>query len=336
MRQHKTIDRRAAATDAQSVARRLAEQKKTPTAAHAARTVAKQETGGYQSPREYGVQKGFYEARVANARTAMEQQQEAFREAQRALEELNRQAQEKRQRYYDLHGTFEGDTAQQYENRIMAEWTEAVDLYDQGKQSWQKAYDAYKPYEDTYRAAITEYNTYMDGERAAYQGWKASIRGADEIREEQKELKRKRAELVRLMQQSNDIAAGTAAPGIMAQAAQTEARIRELQAYLGGTGDREKLLQEELDYSEYFRFEDLRENPDFAQKSKYVSSGAGEGLKVDPMTGQIYGSMVGDRQYEVVNRNAAALGEQAMGDVNNEWSHLQTMTDDEIASLRVV
>ena len=99
MRQHKTIDRRAAATDAQSVARRLAEQKKTPTAAHAARTVAKQETGGYQSPREYGVQKGFYEARVANARTAMEQQQEAFREAQRALEELNRQAREKRQRY---------------------------------------------------------------------------------------------------------------------------------------------------------------------------------------------------------------------------------------------
>ena len=331
MAQHKTIDRRKAATDAQSVARRLAEQKRAQPTAPAARTAATPATGGYHSPREYGGQRDFYEARVATTRNAMERQQAAFREAQRALEQLNRQAQEKRQRYYDLHGTFEGDTAQQYEDRIMAEWTEAVDLYDQGKQSWQKAYDAYKPYEDAYNAAIGEYNTYMAGEQAAYDGWKATIRGADEIREEQKGIKAKRAELQRRMQMANDIASGTAAPGIMAQAAQNEAAIRELQEYLGGAGDREKLLQEELDWSEHFRFEDLRQNADFAQKSRYVSSGTGEGLKVDPTTGQVYGSQVGDRQYEVVNRNAAALGEQAMGDINNEWGHLQTMTDDEIA-----
>ena len=51
-----------------------------------------------------------------------------------------------------------------------------------------------------------------------------------------------------------------------------EARIRELQEYLGAQGDREKLLAEELEYSEYFRFEDLRQNEDFAQRSRYDAS----------------------------------------------------------------
>ena len=288
--------------------------------------------GGYYSPRNFGADRGSYEARTAAARSAMEEQQKLFREAQTALEASRAEAERKRQRYYDLSQQLSGDGAAELLAGIEKDWTDAVAAYGQQRAAYDNARSVYQPYEDAYNRSVDEYNSYIRGEQEAYQGWKATIRPAESIREEQKGVKEKRAELQRRMQMANDIASGTAAPGIMAQAAQNEAAIQELQAYLGGAGDRERLLKEELDYSEYFRFEDLRENPDFAQKSEYVSSGAGTGLQVDPATGQVYGSQVGDRQYELVNRNGKAAAEQAMesGD-NNDWGHLQTMTDDEIA-----
>lgn len=276
-REHRVIDRRQAG------------QKQTASVPTAPARGQSTGGGGYYSPREYGVQTGAYEARVTAARAEMEQRSEAMRRAQQALEQLNAQVQEKRNRYQELTGTFEGDTAAEYERRILDDWTQAVDLYDEGRQKWEQEYAAYKPYEDAYNAALGEYNAYVSAERAEYDRWRGSIRDSESIRQERAGIKEKRAELQRLMQEQNAIASGTASPGIQAQAAQNEARIKELQEYLGGVGEREKLLAEELDWSEHFRFEDLRQNGDFAEKSRFTGA-----------------DNWGDRVYQYVNGNPNA------------------------------
>ena len=70
------------------------------------------------------------------------------------------------------------------------------------------------------------------------------------------------------MQLSNQLSAR----GQMSMLAANERRIEELKAYLGDTDQREKLLEEELQYSEHFRFEDLRENEDFKRGSRVDGS----------------------------------------------------------------
>jgi hypothetical protein len=297
MAQHKTIDRRAAmqktaptpaanaGREHKVIDRRQAGQKQTVSQPTVPAQGQSARVGSYYSPREYGAQTGSYEDRVTAARAEMEQRSEAMRQAQRALEQLNAQVEERRNRYQELTGTFEGDTAAEYEKRILDDWTEAVDLYDEGRQKWEQEYAAYKPYEDAYNAALGEYNAYVSAERAEYDRWRGSIRGAEEIRAEQSQIKSKRAELQRLMQEQNAIASGTAAPGIQAKAAQNEQRIAQLQEYLGGVGDREGLLKEELDWSEHFRFEDLRGNADFGEMSAYRSGIGGVYDQVNTRSG---------------------------------------------------
>ena len=311
MAQHKTIDRRKAgqkksasvpakrnqttAAPAQAgrehrvIDRRQAGQKQTlavPAAGAKNRTV---QTGGYYSPREYGVQTGAYEARVTAARTAMEEQGKSLQTSRTEVENLWKAAQDAQTAYQNCRGMFKGATAAQYEQQFLTRWTEAAQSYSERYRQFEQEYAAYKPYEDAYNTALGEYNAYVSAERAEYDRWRGSIRDSESIRKERAELQGKRAELQRLMQQQNAIASGTAVPGIQAQAAQNEARIKELQEYLGGVGEREKLLDEELDWSEHFRFEDLRQNGDFGEKSRFTG--------VDNQ---------GDRVYQYVNGNPNA------------------------------
>ncbi len=295
---------------------------------------AKGTAGSYYAPREYGAQAEHYAARAEAARKAMEEQSKALRESQRALEQLHRTAQEKRDRWETIQGKLRGENAAELYRQVEAERSEAVRLYREGMAAHEQVWANYQPYEDTYNREAQAYNDYIRSEQEAYGQWKSTIRGAGDIRAEQSQLKEKRAELVRLMRQSNEIAAGTAAPGIMAQAAQTEARIRELQEYLGGVGEREKLLEEELRYSEHFRFEDMRQNPDFAERSRFTG--------VDNQ---------GDRVYQYVNGNPNAVSgsvdalldwgfqNEAFRDIighNETPTYLEYMTDEEKAMYNYV
>ena len=231
--------------------------------------------GGYYSPREYGAQTGAYEARVTAARTAMEEQGKNLRTSQTEVESLWKAAQDAQTAYQNCRGMFKGTSAAQYEHQFLTRWTEAAQSYSQRYQQFEQEYEKYKPYEDAYNAALGEYNAYVSAERAEYDRWRGTIRDAESIRAEQQELQQKRAELKRLMWENNRLNdPGQPSSGAVTAAtvAGNEARIRELQAYLGEQGEREKLLQEELDWSEHFRFEDLRQNEDFAQRSRYDAS----------------------------------------------------------------
>ena len=283
--------------------------------------------GSYYSPRQFGAQKDSYAARAEAARAAMEERSKALLERQQAMEAARRQAEEAQKQYHAKKGRFKGTNAAAYEQELLNRYTTAVKGYTDSKGAYEEAHAAYSPYEEAYNRAAQEYNDYVRSEEEAYGAWKSTIRGAGDIRAEQKTVKEKRAELKQLMQLSNELSVR----GQFSMLAANERRIQELKSYLGEVDEREKLLEEELEWSEHFRFEDLRQNPDFAQQSQYRSTGTAGQLQVDPMTGRTYDLGTGDRTYEYVNRNARAVGAQAMDDINNEMGHLQTMTDDEIA-----
>lgn len=224
--------------------------------------------GNYYSPREYRTQSGTLGAQVQERKTAMEQQAAALREQQKAMEELYANANKARERYYELKGRFVGDSAAEYEQRILDEWTAATRAYAQSRDAYGKAYDTYKPYEDAYNQAVTAYDDYNAREDADYQAWRATVRDAESIRAERAEIGKLRQELRTRMTDSNYYANDPLyMPAHEAQA--NEERIRELQEYLGGIGDREKLLEEELGWSEKLHWEELRQNADFAQGSRY-------------------------------------------------------------------
>ena len=286
MAQHKVIDRLAAAQ--KKGAANLAEKAKA--AAEAAAEAARkqrnkaqkaasatpvptarqnQSRGSYYSPRQYGADSAAMNARAETARKAMEEQAKALEQSQRTMEELRSKAVTAQKRYYDLSGKFVGADAARYEQLLLDEYNEATRLFVEGQSAYQTAYGAYKPYEDAYNRAARELNDYLAAEEREYQAWRGTIRDAESIRAEQQELKQKRAELKRLMQMTQMPSGGYGAISQATGPAQNELRIRELQAYLGEQGEREKLLQEELGWSELLRWEELRKNEDFARESQY-------------------------------------------------------------------
>ena len=226
-------------------------------------------TEAYYSPRQFGEQEAPYRQKAETARAAMEQWSKALKESRRALEQSRAEVERKRKRYYDLNGQLSGDGADELMAGIEQDWTDAVAVYGERRAAYNAAWTAYRPYEDAYNKAAAEYNVYLRQEQKAYDQWKGTIRSADEIRAELKELENKKGELALRMAWAADLADGFAAPGVEAQAGTNEAKIRELELYLGGSGEREKLLQEELQYSEYFRYEDLRSEENFAQENQY-------------------------------------------------------------------
>lgn len=236
-----------------------------PTAQPVAQNVT---TGSYYSPREYHTQSGSLGATVSQRRSAMEQQAAALRERQQTMENLRTEAEKQRERYYSLKGKFVGDSAAEYEQRVLDDWTRATRAYVESNEAYGKAYNAYKPYEDAYNQAVTAYNDYNAQEDAAYNQWRSTVRDADTIRAERSEIEKLRQELRRRMVDSNYYA-NDALYMPAHEAAENEARIQELQAYLGGIGEREKLLEEELEWSEKLRWEDLRQNADFRLGSRY-------------------------------------------------------------------
>jgi hypothetical protein len=316
MTQHKTVDRRKAATDEKSVAQRLAAQKEKQ--GQAARNVdapsTTGSTGTYYSPREYGAQSGTYAARVDSTKKAMEEHGQNLGASRREVQSLYEAAKTAEQAYQNTKGKFRGANAAQYERQMLDSWTTATRNYADRYQAFQKELEVYQPYEDAYKAALGEYNTYVAQEQADYGAWRATVRSADEIRKDRQEIRGKRSELERLMRENNRLNdPGQPSSGAVTAAtvAGNEARIRELQEYLGAVGERERLLEEELEYSEYFRFEDLRQNGDFASGSKYQTG-------------------TGNWMYDYINTEGGRAPENRLWREEGEYSKYRFMTQDEI------
>ncbi len=211
------------------------------------------------------------------------------------------------------------------------------------------------------RAAIEDYNGFYGltqdnptadqfrvGSGAAWDTWRGSVRKAEDIKPELAKAQQM-AETARKLAQAaqSDV---MSAEGMVTAHGENSGLEERRSAYSRTQEAAEeaekkvKLLQEELDYSKYLEWEDLRGNQDFAEKSGYVPTGEVEtytlpaavsdsGFVTSQRTG--YKKNGVDLNYEYINGNRAAAsvmqsresepGEYLFGD----GDYLRYMTEDE-------
>ncbi len=109
--------------------------------------------------------------------------------------------------------------------------------------------------------------------------------------------------------------------------------LQQDQAAFQQTQDRIAALEKELWYGQQQAYEDLKKNKDFEEKSKYVST------RIPGAALNVAAGMSGfrDAEYDYINRNPTAIGNQTLIDQQNgtyfagtDRSQLQSMSDDEI------
>ncbi len=214
------------------------------------------------------------------------------------------------------------------------------------------------------REAAGAYYDFTSGQGAEWDAWRGSIRGEEEIEAELEKVREERKSALRGTEGDENAAntylkrlgddwetAYADSPQVLETARQAQERLDEIEHLREPYDSREKALQEELDYSRYFKWEDLRKSPDFAEKSRYVPTGEVETFRVPAVTtdsGVMAPETLGvtnngvDLTYEVVNGNPEArrvlesrqstLPEILFG----EGNVLSFMTDDEVAMYNYV
>ena len=93
-----------------------------------------------------------------------------------------------------------------------------------------------------------------------------------------------------------------------------------------------ELLEEEHQWGEYYQYEDLRENPDFAARSQYQTTKNGRGVIPNYGGDGLIESGFDDLTYDLINKNPEAQIRQAqMGAGAGDLGHLGMMNEDEVA-----
>lgn len=238
---------------------------------------------------------------------------------------------------YDADPTNENATSY---NQIVGAYNLAYDSYASAFDAYSVAYDDYKPYEDQLIDALAIYQLYSNQQQAAFDDWRGTIRDAAAIQTEIAAIDQQMADL--------EVAEEAAAEADRQQKlAEYQARqdakpwYEKLAGYLGGVQDTtlplagvtpgtvetafnqpektpsremqqliamKELLQEELNWSQYYYYADFAGAPDFAEMSKYVPQEEKEQRALDIMLDN-YSSDAApweDPLYEYINGNEEA------------------------------
>lgn len=219
------------------------------------------------------------------------------------------------------------ELATQY-NQIVGAYNLAYQIYGHAYDIYSAAYEMYKPYEDKLVNAMADYQVYMNQQQKKYDDWKGSIRDSETIQREMEQIDGQITLLEELekeqkKEQNNAQwdakpwyeklalslggAQDTTLPGgtMSGNGVEIPEEVsREMQALL----NKKALLQEEYGWSRYFPYADLVNQPDFSEKSKYVSTENGQKQRaIDIMMGNYSGgSQWDDPLYEYVNGNEEA------------------------------
>ena len=225
-------------------------------------------------------------------------------------------------------------------NQIVGAYNLAYDSYASAFDAYSVAYDDYKPYEDQLIDALAVYQLYSNQQQAAFDDWRGTIRDAATIQTEIAAIDQQMADL--------EVAEAAAAEAArQQQLAEYQARqdakpwYEKLAGYLGGVQDTtlplagvtpgmvesainqpektpsremqqliamKELLQEELNWSQYYYYADFADASDFAEMSKYVPQEEKERRALDIMLDN-YSSDAApweDPLYEYINGNEEA------------------------------
>lgn len=344
-RNNMTISERAEAK-AQALLKKQQEQARTPAGIlsnygrnHSGPTTS----GGYYSRPELGSYSERLHGNITalepvltEKRAALDTAQTSLVQAETDLKTVQGYLQQARA-VYDADPTNENATSY---NQIVGAYNLAYDAYASAFKTYSTAYDAYKPYEDQLIDALAIYQLYSNQQQAAFDDWRGTIRDADTIQTEITAIDQQMADL-------EAAEADAAEAARQQQLAEYQARqdakpwYEKLLGYLGGVQDTtlplagvtpgtveaafnqpeknpsremqqliamKELLQEELNWSQYYYYADFAGAPDFAEMSKYVPQEEKEQRALDIMLDN-YSSDAApweDPLYEYINGNEEA------------------------------
>ena len=273
---------------------------------------------------------------LTEKRAALDTAQTSLLQAENDLKTVQGYLQQARA-VYDADPTNENATSY---NQIVGAYNLAYDSYASAFDAYSVAYDDYKPYEDQLIDALAIYQLYSNQQQAAFDDWRGTIRDAATIQTEITAIDQQMADL--------EVAEAAAAEAARQQQlaeyqAQQDAKpwYEKLAGYLGGVQDTtlplagvtpgtveaafnqpektpsremqqliamKELLQEELNWSQYYYYADFAGAPDFAEMSKYVPQEEKEQRALDIMLDN-YSSDAApweDPLYEYINGNEEA------------------------------
>ena len=318
----------------------------------AASTPTLKTSGGYYSqPQNIGADMERYGNTVSVYETDLQKKRKAVEDSYAELERLQGELTTAGGKMESLHSFAQSSTiAAGLFQQAQKDYLDVLGKYEAAAQKADAAYSEYEPSYNRYVEAVNAYETYRTEQQGIYDSWKGTIRDADDIQteiggvdtqiealEQQKAALNKEAS--QLMNKVSSRRGGT--QQLMEwsrQASEKRAQANALQGDIDQMNAMKALLQEELDWSEYFGWEDYRGAEDFEAKSGYVSTETGEEPVYNALSNTYTSTGFGDISYDVINRNETAMGRQNLNDISLNLSFLglddserQQMTDEEIA-----
>ena len=225
-------------------------------------------------------------------------------------------------------------------NQIVAKYDEIYQEYTAAYDAYNAVYNKYKSTEDQAAQILNAYQSYSTAQQAAYDDWRGTIRDAASIEADLKSIESR----IETQKGLDEVAAAEEAARKQAEyQARQDAKpwYEKLAGYLGGAQDttlptatvtqgmvqdaltpepakasaamqalldEKALLNEELDWSNYFFYNDYRDAADFESLSRYIPQNRTEQRAIDIMLDNYSEGSSGweDPLYEAVNGNKEA------------------------------
>ena len=303
--------------------------------------------GGFYSMPDFGAESQRLESAAKTAQSAMQEKETEMKRAYSAMTELEKSAQFYGQQVQSIYETYlqnQDPTWGSLFERASANYERVNQEYSAAADTFNALYSEYEPLLNSYNQAAEAYNQYVGSQQEEYSAWRNTIRSQDAI---QQDITAADDSIQALEEQKRSLNATRGGMNQMqrrggldkrADIAEVDRQIEEIDAQVEDLEAAKTLLQEELEWSQYFRYADLTQAEDFGELSQYRSTANGREPEFNAWSGMYTETGFNDIDYDIINRNEEAMGHQMVNDVSTNASFLgldngerRQMTDEEIA-----
>lgn len=319
-----------------------AELPKTETVKTAVKLPGKTSGGFYSQPDLFSAAEEK-KARMESARNTMNQKAQEFRLANNQVERISGSLKEQEDRIAKLSAAASSGArfAKSLYDVARKNYTDTYNKYETATAAAQKAAADYEPLYGLYAAAWEDYSSYITDQGAQYDAWRATIRSADDVAAEidqlDKQIESTKKKLTAAQMRNQYAGQYDAAAGFPEWVNNEAGDIAAMEAELKNLQDQRALLGEESEWAKYFGYEEIRNAPDFAEKSQYKPTENGKEEKFNALSGMYTETGFDDITYDFINKNQKAMEHQMVNDISNNASFLgldqnflKQMTDDEV------
>lgn len=303
--------------------------------------------GGFYSQPELGADTERLRSAAQKAETTLKSKQQELESAAARLSELETGVKSSEERLKTMQG-MQGELASRLSQSAYEDYQTRYGEYEKALEGFNGLYAEYEPLLAAYNEAADAYNGYLDQQQKEYGAWRGTIRAEDavqadiaatdaqiaELEKQKKALANTRAGV----QQYQRRARGLGGSDTDARLLDIDAQLKEMDAQLEQAQAMKELLQEEMDWSKYYRYDDLKGAEDYDALSEYVSTANGQ-EKFNAWSGTYTNTGFDDITYDYINRNEDARSRQGLNDIQSnasflglDDSFLQEMTDDEVGT----